>query len=58
MAIEIYSYDISKPLVLHAVAPLEQKEQVEIWCSNMNEEAEAAGVTRRYKYDITTVEIW
>ena len=68
MAIEIYTYTpapkdalfpaIKNDLKLHAVAPLEQRDQVEIWCNNMNEQAEDAGVARRFGYNITAVEIW
>ena len=68
MAIEIYAYRPAAPdamfpaiendLKLVAVAPLEQREKVEIWCSEKNKEAVEAGVARRYKYQTTTVEIW
>lgn len=43
---------------LYAVAPLWKRQDVEIWCSNKNDEAEEAGVRRRYKYNVTAVEIW
>jgi hypothetical protein len=68
MAIEIYSYTPADPgsmfpaikneLKLVAVAPLEQREKVEIWCSEKNKEADEAGISRHYQYDITAVEIW
>lgn len=67
MAIEIYSFtpvasstiiseSFSKKLV--AVASLEQREQVDVWCSERNKEAAEAGVARRFKYSVTAVEIW
>lgn len=67
MAIEIYSFTpvasstiISEPFSkkLVAVASLEQREQVEVWCSERNKEAAEAGVARRFKYSVTAVEIW
>lgn len=68
MGIEIYTYTkpdpdsmfpaIKNDMKLHAVAPLEKRELVDIWCSISNKEAEEAGVSRRYGYNITAVEIW
>lgn len=68
MAIEIYAFrpappgalfpSIDSDLKLFAVAPLEKREEVELWCTEKNKEAEEAGVARRFKYTTTAVEIW
>ena len=68
MAIEIYAFRPAEPasmfpaiendLKLVAVAPLEQREKVELWCAEKNKEAAEAGVARRFKYTTTAVEIW
>lgn len=67
MCIQIYSYSpnancafpaLGSSITLFAVAPLDQRDKVEIWCKEKNEEAEIANCSRRYKFDITMVEIW
>ena len=68
MAIEIYAFEpaaagamfpaMEPSLKLYAVAPLEQREKVESFCAERNKEAAEAGVSRRFKWQITSTEIW
>lgn len=54
--IEIYAVDQETRLV--AVAPLSQRDAVEKRIAKLNVEAAEAKVSRRYKYNVSSVQLW